>query len=196
MNPSEMDSDLQTCQKIALGTAAVAGGAAAGLATGGAFYAWQIGAAAVVDAEAGALAIGLSVGSTTGYVIGSPLGEDVANFGSMGGSLGVGFGTTVMYGSGPLRGGTTPVPPGRISGNPNNQRLDSGTLRNDGRWVKRYYRITPERAQAYRDACAERLTQLEKETRWMTDEAARQRYHLEQMSQFRNEWLQNNINNR
>jgi hypothetical protein len=92
-NPTVMDPGLQMGQKIALGTAAIAGGGAAGLAAGGAVVASELAAGATAaEASAAGTAFGTSIGATTGYLIGSPLGEDVANIGAVGGGLAGGIG--------------------------------------------------------------------------------------------------------
>ena len=87
-NPSKMDRDLRIAQKVALGTAAVAGGGAAGLAAGGAVTTGLVGTGMTAGKAAFAGgAVGSTVGSATGYVIGRPLGEDVAAVGALGGGL-------------------------------------------------------------------------------------------------------------
>ena len=86
--------------------------------------------------------------------------------------------------------------PGSISGNPANRLLETGTpLKNSVGWVKRWYRISAEDAQAYANACAEKLDQLYQETRWMP-EAARRPYRLQEMSKFRSQWLKEFVENR
>ncbi len=95
-NPSKMDRDLRIAQKVALGTAAVAGGGAAGLAAGGAVTTWvAAGGAPAIEASTAGSVVGVSVGSTTGYLIGRPLGTDVANVGALGGGLIGGFAPAV-----------------------------------------------------------------------------------------------------
>lgn len=86
---------------------------------------------------------------------------------------------------------------GLISGNPANILLETGTpLKGREGWVKRWYRITAEDAQAYRDACGDRISQLHGEQRSFPSEAARRQYHMEEMSKFRNEWLKSFLKNR
>ena len=87
--------------------------------------------------------------------------------------------------------------PGIYSGNPAKyQKVPTGTPRSDGWWVERYYRMTPEDAHAYRNATADRISELHSESAWFSNEAAQRQYNKEQMSKFRTEWLQNFLKNR
>jgi len=86
--------------------------------------------------------------------------------------------------------------PGKISGNPANVRLPTGVaLKNKLWWRERWYRITPEDAQAYRNATGDFQSELSKATRWLP-EAERRAWHRAEMSQFRTDWLQNFLEDR
>ena len=86
-HPSEMDSDIQTGQRISLGVAAAAGGGALGVYAGGAYAASAIAAGENVAVATGAgNVIAVTVGTNAGYAFGRPFGQDVANMGSFGAS--------------------------------------------------------------------------------------------------------------
>jgi RHS repeat-associated protein len=84
-HPSEMDSDIQTAQKISLGVAAAAGGGAAGLYAGGAYAASSVAAGANAALASGEGAVVTTVVAVNaGYALGRPFGRDVADIGSFG----------------------------------------------------------------------------------------------------------------
>ncbi|MBI4580780.1 MAG: hypothetical protein HY718_13820 [Planctomycetes bacterium] len=85
--------------------------------------------------------------------------------------------------------------PGKISGNPANRLIETGEPRKSGGWRRRWYTMTEADELAYGQAVAEKYGQLVRETRWMTEEAARQ-YRFQEMSKFRNQWLRTFLENR
>jgi RHS repeat-associated protein len=93
--------------------------------------------------------------------------------------------------------GATKVPqvgrgpsPGSISGNPANRLIETGTpLKNGFGWRKRWYRMNDADERAYGQACQQRLDQLYGETNGLP-EAARRAHHFQEMSKFRQWWLE------
>jgi hypothetical protein len=70
--------------------------------------------------------------------------------------------------------------------------MDTGTpLKNGTGWVKRWYRITTEDAQLYKDECAKKVGELHRQKPTLPPGAVK-----DEMAIFRSEWLKDHCENR
>jgi len=88
--------------------------------------------------------------------------------------------------------------PGKISGNLRNMLVETGIpLKNRFGWRKRWYRMTVDDYNAYQRSVFERHLELLEETKnWHKVGREARSYHLEEMGEFRNNWLKDFLKDR